>query len=78
MVSDFVQQLLAQAQFELRSDGTYFGEVPGMEVASVEGDTLEGCQEALRAELENWLLFGLAGGIAEEEDEDDEESEQQP
>ena len=70
MISDFIQQLLAEAHFERRGDGTYLGEVPGMEVASVEADTLEACEESLRAELENWLLFGLAGGIAEEDDEE--------
>ncbi|MSQ24279.1 MAG: type II toxin-antitoxin system HicB family antitoxin [Chloroflexi bacterium] len=77
MISDFVQQLMEQAHFEQRSDGTYVGEVPGMEVAAVEADTLEECQESLQAELEQWLLFGLAGGIPDDLD-DEEDAEEEP
>ena len=58
---DYILQKLAQARYKILDDGTYFGEIPGLQGVWASEKTLEKCREALREVLEEWLILRQAG-----------------
>jgi len=61
MLMDYILQKLAQARYKILDDGTYFGEIPGLQGVWASEKTLEKCREALREVLEEWLILRQAG-----------------
>ncbi len=53
---------MRRATYEILSNGTFYGEIPGFEGMWSNGATLEACREELQEVLEGWILLGLRMG----------------
>jgi len=54
---------MRRSQFEiLPDDGTYYGEIPGLDGVWANAATLEACREELESALEDWVVAGLQLG----------------
>jgi len=62
MLTDYILQKLTQARYKILEDGTYFGEIPGLQGVWASEKTLEKCRETLREVLEEWLILKLRDG----------------
>lgn len=59
MLIDYIQAAMGHATFKTYPDGTYFGEIPGLQGVWATGPTLEACREELQEVLEDWIKIGL-------------------
>ena len=62
MLIDYISQKLAQARYKILDDGSYFGEIPGLQGVWASEKSLEKCRETLREVLEEWLILKLRDG----------------
>ena len=62
MLTKYLSKKLAQAQYKILDDETYFGEIPGLQGVWASEKTLEKCRETLREVLEEWLVLKLQDG----------------
>jgi len=62
MLTNYISQKLTQARYKILGDGTYFGEIPGLQGVWASEKTLEKCRETLREILEEWLILKLRDG----------------
>lgn len=62
MLTEYISQKLNQAHYKILEDGSYFGEIPGLEGVWASEKTLEKCRETLREILEEWLILKLKDG----------------
>ena len=60
MLVDFVQKKMEQAKYKLLEDGTYFGEIPGLQGVWGNARKLEDCRRELQEVLEDWLLLKVS------------------
>jgi predicted RNase H-like HicB family nuclease len=49
---------MRQATYEILSDGTFYGEIPGFPGVYANTETLEACREQLQEVLEGWIVLG--------------------
>ena len=59
ILSDYVEQAMAEASYDKLEDGTFTGRIPACQGVVAFAPTLWGCVEELRATLEDWILVGL-------------------
>ena len=59
VLTDDVDQSLAQAVYDKLDDGTFAGRVPAGPGTVALGTTLRTCEDELRSVLEDWILVGL-------------------
>ena len=59
VLSEYVEEALAQAAFEKLEDGSYAGRIPPCGGVVAFGTTLRECENELRSTLEDWILVGL-------------------
>ena len=59
VLTDYVEQALAQAVYDKLDDGSFAGRITACEGVIAFGKTLRACQEELRSTLEDWVLLGL-------------------
>lgn len=65
MISQYLSAALGKARYEiLPDDGSYYGEIPGLEGVYANAGTLEGCREELREVLEEWILFRVSRNLS--------------
>lgn len=64
ILTDYVNQALAQAAYDKLEDGTFAGRIPACTGVVAFGATLAECEENLRSTLEDWILVGLKLGHA--------------
>jgi predicted RNase H-like HicB family nuclease len=64
MLTSYIQSAMRHAKYEILSDGTYYGEIPGFQGVYVDANSLEDCREQLQEVLEGWILLGLRLGHA--------------
>ena len=57
--SGYVEQAMAQAEYDKLDDGTYAGRIPTCLGVIAFAETLHGCERELRSTLEDWILVGL-------------------
>lgn len=62
MLTQYLQQALRHAKYELTEDGRFFGRISECQGLWAEATTLEECREELQSTLEDWLLLGLQLG----------------
>ena len=62
MLTAYIQSAMRHAKYEILSDGTYYGEIPGFQGVYVDANSLEDCREQLQEVLEGWILLGLRLG----------------
>ena len=60
MLASYIDAALEQAVYEIIEDeGTYWGEIPGLQGVWARDATLEGCRRELREALSDWLVLRL-------------------
>ncbi len=64
MLTSYICSAMRYATYEILSDGTFYGEIPGFQGIWANTPTLEGCREELREVLEGWIVLGLQLGHA--------------
>lgn len=62
ILTEYVDQAMAQAEYDKLEDGTFSGRIPPCNGVIAFGSTLRQCQDALRSTLEDWLVLGLKLG----------------
>ena len=62
VLTDYVKQALAEADFDKLEDGTFTGQIDSCKGVVAFGTTLQQCQLELRSILEDWILVGLKLG----------------
>ncbi len=62
ILTDYVNQALAMAEYDKLDDGTYSGRIPPCIGVVAFGATLRECESELRSTLEDWILLGLKLG----------------
>ena len=62
ILTEYVDQAMAQAEYDKLEDGTFSGRIPTCEGVVAFGDTLRQCQDELRSTLEDWVFVGLKLG----------------
>ena len=62
ILTEYVDQAMAQAEYDKLEDGTFSGRIPPCKGVIAFGSTLRQCQDALRSTLEDWLVLGLKLG----------------
>ena len=61
MIISYIQAAMRKAVYEiLPEDGTYYGEIPGLQGVWANEPTLEDCREELQSVLEDWILVRIA------------------
>ena len=59
ILSDYVEEAMAQAVYDKLEDGTFAGRIPPCQGVVAFGTTLRECEDVLRSTLEDWVLVGL-------------------
>lgn len=62
ILSEYVDQAMAQAVYDKLEDGTFGGRIPSCTGVVAFGATLRECEDELRSTLEDWILLGLKLG----------------
>ncbi|MBI5967498.1 MAG: type II toxin-antitoxin system HicB family antitoxin [Deltaproteobacteria bacterium] len=62
ILTEYVNQLVAQAVYDKLEDGTFAGRIPQCKGVVAFGGTLRECEDELRSTLEDWILVGLKLG----------------
>lgn len=62
MLTEYIHGAMRRATYEILSDGSFYGEIPGFQGVYANAKTLEGCREQLREVLEGWIVLGLRLG----------------
>lgn len=62
ILSDYLENALAQAEYDKLEDDTFFGRIPSCKGVVAFGATLRECEAELRSTLEDWVLVGLKLG----------------
>ncbi|MDZ7288457.1 MAG: type II toxin-antitoxin system HicB family antitoxin [candidate division KSB1 bacterium] len=62
MLTDYIRAAMRKAVYEILSDGSFYGEIPGFQGVYANAATLEECREQLREVLEGWIILGLRMG----------------
>ena len=65
MLTKYIDAAMRTAKYKILSDdGSYFGEIPGLQGVWANADTLEQCRDELQSGLEDWIMFKLELGQA--------------
>lgn len=62
MLTAYIRAAMHQASYEILEDGSYYGEVDGLQGVYANAQTLEECREELQSVLEEWIVLGLRLG----------------
>ena len=62
ILSEYVEQMMAQAVYDKPEDGTFGGRIPPCKGVIAFGNTLRECKDELHSILEDWILVGLKLG----------------
>lgn len=62
MLTKYIQTAMHRATYEILSDNTFYGEIPGFQGVYANAETLEICREQLQEILEGWIILGLRMG----------------
>jgi predicted RNase H-like HicB family nuclease len=64
MLASYIDAALEQAVYDIIEDeGTYWGEIPGLQGVWARHVTLEGCRRELREALSDWIALRLRLGL---------------
>jgi predicted RNase H-like HicB family nuclease len=62
VLSDFINAAMRQADYEMLSDGSYYGEISGFQGVWANARSLDACRKVLQEVLENWIVLGVRLG----------------
>lgn len=57
MLTDYLAAAMQRAQYELLSDGSWWGRIPGFKGLWADGPSQDNCRAELESALEDWVLF---------------------
>ena len=60
MLTEYVQNRMEKAKYKILGDGTFFGEIPGVDGVWANAKNLENCRRELREVLEDWLVLKIS------------------
>lgn len=64
MLLDYIKAAMSKAKYEiLPDDGTFYGEIPGLDGVYANANNLETCREELEEVLGEWILFRVSKNI---------------
>jgi predicted RNase H-like HicB family nuclease len=64
MLRDYMRAAMHRARYEILPDeGTFYGEIPGVDGVYSEGDTLEACRDELEEVLEEWIFVRISRSL---------------
>jgi predicted RNase H-like HicB family nuclease len=64
MLTAYIRAAMNKAKYEiLPDDGTYYGELPGLQGVYANAATLEACRAELESTLEDWILFRVSRNL---------------
>jgi predicted RNase H-like HicB family nuclease len=64
MLASYLDQAMEIAIYEMMAEeGTYWGEIPGLQGVWANHQTLEGCRRELREALSDWVALRLRLGL---------------
>ena len=64
MLAQFLDVAMETARYEIiEDDGSFWGEVPGLQGLWAKHETLTGCQRELREALSDWIALRLRLGL---------------
>jgi predicted RNase H-like HicB family nuclease len=64
MLANYIDQAMILAKYEIiEEDGTYWGEIPGLQGVWARHASLEGCRQELRESLSDWIALRLRLGL---------------
>ena len=64
MLSEYIHSSMRRAKYEILSDGSFYGEIPGFQGVYANAATLEECRDQIQEVLEGWIVLGLRLGHA--------------
>lgn len=59
ILTGYVQNALAQAEYDKLEDGTFSGRIPSCKGVIAFAETLYECEKELQSTLEDWIWVGL-------------------
>ena len=59
MLTKYLHAAMCRASYEILSDGSVYGEIPGFEGVLANTPKLEECREQLLGVLEEWTFLGI-------------------
>ena len=62
MLTKYIQAAMRRAKYEILSDKTYYGEIPGFQGVYANANSLDDCRNELQEVLEGWIVLGLRLG----------------
>lgn len=62
ILSEYVSQAMALAQYDKLKDGSFSGQIPECKGVLAFASTLRECEQELRSVLEDWIWLGLKLG----------------
>jgi predicted RNase H-like HicB family nuclease len=62
MLTDYIKSAMAEAQYKMLEDGSFFGEIPSCQGVYANDPKLEACRTELQEVLEDWLLLRFRAG----------------
>jgi len=64
MLASYIDQAMERAIYEIIEDeGTYWGEIPGLQGVWARHATLQGCRRELREAVSDWIALRLRLGL---------------
>ena len=63
LLTTYISRALDRATFERLDDGSYVGEVPGLQGVLANAATHDECRDELARVVEGWVLFRIANGL---------------
>ncbi|HZS92190.1 MAG TPA: type II toxin-antitoxin system HicB family antitoxin [Chloroflexota bacterium] len=64
MLTSYIAAAMHRATYKLLpEDGTFFGEIPGLDGVWASAKTLEACRDELAEVLEEWIVLSLARNL---------------
>ena len=62
--ADYIDAAMGMAAYKVYDDddGSYYGEIPGLQGVWANADTFEECRQELREVLEGWIELGIELG----------------
>ena len=59
MFNEYIEKKLKLARYKILEDGSFFGEIPGVQGVWANAKNLESCRQELKEVLEDWFLLKI-------------------
>jgi predicted RNase H-like HicB family nuclease len=61
MLTDYIDAAMSRARYKILDDGTFFGDIRGLQGVWTSAKMLEECRRELQEVLEDWLMLPVNG-----------------